>query len=380
MEECDVLIIGGGPAGSSLAWGLHDSGLRITVVDKKTFPRDKTCAGWITPAVVDCLQIDLDDYKQRNTLQPITGFRVGTIHGRTIEIDYGRTPVSYGIRRCELDHYLLQRSGAGFHPGFHVKSIERTEKGWNINNSIECRLVVGAGGNFCPVARQLGARPGKTETAVRAQEIEFRMNDAQSKSCPVNPAVPELYFCEDLKGYGWVFRKGDYLNVGLGREDESGLRRHVSDFCRFLQDQHRIPPDIPGKFNGHAYLLYDHADRPLYADKLMLIGDSAGLAYTRSGEGIRPAIESGLIAANVILNSGNDYPAEQLGRYQDIIRQRFGKRQKNRFSYIPPFVKQWLAGKLLGMHWFVRDVVISNWFLHRQQGELDLADMPVRVL
>ena len=53
MKQVDVLIVGGGPAGSTLAWALRDSGLDVTILDKQTFPRDKVCAGWVTPAVME---------------------------------------------------------------------------------------------------------------------------------------------------------------------------------------------------------------------------------------------------------------------------------------------------------------------------------------
>ena len=82
--------------------------------------------------------------------------------------------------------------------------------------------VVGAGGHFCPVARATGAK-GSGETAVAAQEIEFEMSPQQKAVCRVDGERPELYFTPDLKGYGWVFRKGDYLNIGLGREDKHRL-------------------------------------------------------------------------------------------------------------------------------------------------------------
>ena len=70
------------------------------------------CAGWITPQVVAELELDTEDYRRGRTFQPITGFRTGVIaEPGAIETSYGR-PVSFGIRRCEFDHYLLQRSGA----------------------------------------------------------------------------------------------------------------------------------------------------------------------------------------------------------------------------------------------------------------------------
>lgn len=111
MEACDVLIVGGGPAGSSCAWGLRNSGLDVLVVDRKRFPREKTCAGWITPQVIEELAIDLDAYRLRRVCQPITGFRTGMMGGAEIKTRYDQ-PVSYGIRRCEFDEYLLDRCGA----------------------------------------------------------------------------------------------------------------------------------------------------------------------------------------------------------------------------------------------------------------------------
>ena len=65
MESCDVLIVGGGPAGSTCAWQLRQAGLDVLVMDKQTFPRDKVCAGWITPAVVESLELDLRRLRDR---------------------------------------------------------------------------------------------------------------------------------------------------------------------------------------------------------------------------------------------------------------------------------------------------------------------------
>ena len=79
MDACDVLIVGGGPAGSSCAWKLRNSGLRVAILDRQTFPRDKVCGGWITPAVLDELEIDATEYARGRVLQPITGFKTGCI-------------------------------------------------------------------------------------------------------------------------------------------------------------------------------------------------------------------------------------------------------------------------------------------------------------
>jgi len=138
------------------------------------------------------------------------------VGGRQATVDYGR-PVSYAIRRCEFDDYLLRRSGARLRLGEQLDSLERCAGGWRANGSIEARLVVGAGGHFCPVARHFGARVGRGEAAVYAQEAEFVMSPEQAAGCRVRPQIAELYFCRELDGYGWVVRKGAVLNVGLGR-------------------------------------------------------------------------------------------------------------------------------------------------------------------
>jgi len=372
MTQVDILIVGGGPAGSSLAWALRDSGLRIAVMDKREFPRDKVCAGWVTPAVMSALQVDLDDYRQGRTLQPISGFRISQLGQKQVETHYRDGPVSYGIRRREFDEYLLQRCDAELILGSAFKSMQREADAWLVNDAIKASLVVGAGGHFCPVARRIGAKLGSSEQVVAAQEIEFEMTGEQKAHCHAEPEVPELFFTPDLKGYGWIFRKGDYLNVGLGREENHRLSEHVRAFCDFLRESGRIDFDITDKFQGHAYLLYPHALRQVVDEGVLLIGDAAGLAYPQSGEGIRPAIESALLAAQVIRNATGDYSREKLQPYQRMLEQRFGERQPapSLLERLPLGIKQVLASRLMQTHWFTRNVVIDRWFLQSHQPPL----------
>jgi geranylgeranyl reductase family protein len=368
MESCDALIVGGGPAGSSCAWQLSQHGLDVVVVDKAGFPRDKVCAGWITPAVAEALQMDTDDYARQHVLQPITAFRTGLIDGDEVETRYPAT-VSYGIRRREMDDYLLRRSGARLRLGEPLESLQRDGGRWVINGAISAPLVIGAGGHFCPVARFMGAKLGATEPAIAAKEIEFEMTPAQREECRVRGDTPELYFCADLKGYGWCFRKGNYLNIGLGREDNHLLSEQLRIFCDLLKQRGRIPQDIPDGFHGHAYLLYGHAVRKQLDDGMLLVGDAAGLAYPQSGEGIRPAVESGLLAADTIIKAGGDYRRQQLQPYADRLAARFGSARPSGNAE-PSSLRKFLAGKLLGNRWFTRHVVLDRWFLHANQAAL----------
>ncbi|KPQ29849.1 MAG: Dehydrogenases (flavoproteins) [Marinobacter excellens HL-55] len=373
MDYCDIIIVGAGPAGSTLARAMEGSGKRVLIIDKQSFPRDKTCAGWVTPAVMNSLGIDPDHYATGRTLQPIRRFRIGMMGQNAVENDHGDI-VSYGIRRCEFDAYLLDRVDGDKKLATPVKSINRSNGNWVINEQWQTPLLVGAGGHFCPVARLLGEGPGKHETVVAAKEVEFEMTPEQARACEARGDTPELWFCRDLKGYAWVFRKASFLNIGLGREDNHRLTDHLEAFVEEMKQAGRIPSDLPGRFRGHAYLLYAHANRPLVDDGVLLVGDAAGLAYTQSGEGIRPAIESALIAANVI-RSAPDYSALSLQTYGERIAKRFGTRatdQEPGFE-IPEWLKQPIASTLMRSHWFTRKVVTEKWFLHQEVPPLDVA-------
>ena len=183
-----MLVVGGGPAGSSCAWALRRAGRDAVVMDAARFPRDKVCAGWITTQVVDDLEIDLDDYRRGRTLQPITGFRTGLIGGAgVVETAYDRI-VSYGIRRCEFDHYLLARSGARLCLGAPARSIRRDGDAWIVNDTLRASMLVGAGGHFCPVARLLSPRSASAPV-VAAQETEFPI-DPSSRGPSLVRGVP----------------------------------------------------------------------------------------------------------------------------------------------------------------------------------------------
>jgi len=376
MKSFDVLIIGGGPAGSTLAYSLlkrdlRRSGFKVGILDKKTFPRTKVCAGWVTPDVMRLLNIDLVDYAKGRVLQKISGFKISQFKQKQVESHYPGAPVSYGIRRIEFDDYLLKRCGAELILGEAFKKMEKSHDGWLINEKYQAKLIIGAGGHYCPVARAIDSK-GVSELAVVAQEAEFKMNAQQKKNCSIKEEVPELFFTPDLMGYGWVFRKGDYLNIGLGREDKSKLSSHVKEFCDYLVAQGKIPEDIAAKYNGHAYLLYNHAVRNIAADNVLLIGDSAGLAYPQSGEGIRPAIESALIAAEVIRDSKDNYSIENLQRYKKAMQIRFGERlpAPDMMERLPMFLKQIFARQLMKTQWFTKNIVTDKWFLQSHQSPM----------
>ncbi len=364
METCDVLIVGGGPAGSTCAWKLKQSGLDVLLLDKEKFPRHKPCAGWITPAVMETLAIDIEEYRQGRVLQDIKNFRTGIINGPELVTSYGKT-VSFGVRRYEFDHYLLKRSATRQSLGEQVSGLDRKDGDWIVNGHIRAKLLVGAGGHYCPVARFLGARIGK-EPAIVAQVAEFEINPDQERLCDITADTPALFFSRDLKGYGWVFRKGRFLNVGLGRMDRESLGRHTEDFCTFLNKRGYLDTSIIGKFQGHAYLLFEQRmGRCKVTDGALLIGDSAGLAHPQSGEGILPAIESALMAAKTILEAGGDYRRDNLAQYATRLAAHFDAGSMGiPSSLLSSGFIRFIGAALFSNQWFTRHIVLDRWFLH----------------
>lgn len=364
MDACDVVVVGAGPAGSTCARYLRRHGLDVVLIDKARFPRDKACAGWITPGVVDELQLNIDRYRRHRTLEAITGFRIGVIGDATMcDVDYDR-PVSYAIRRLEFDQYLVDCAG-GARTGEEVRTIERRDGQWIVNDAIAAPMLVGAGGHRCPVARIVdGGR--EHSPVVAAAEVEVHVNGHRSN---VVHDRPELFLSPDLAGYGWCIRKGDFVNAGFGRVGGHTLERDASAFLRILQQTGRLPAGCSPPLRAHAYGLAPF-HRSLVTDGALLVGDAASLARPLSGEGIGPAIESARLAAGAIVAASGDYRSERLQPYVDAVERRFGMTPGDRvMAAFAGRSRLWTASvrRLVARPWFARHIVLDRWFLHRQE-------------
>lgn len=298
MEERDVIIVGGGPAGASAAWELTRNGWDCLVLDRETFPREKLCAGWITPEVLRDLEFEPEDYPHRFLTFEVLDVAIKGIHVPL------RSP-QHSIRRFEFDAWLLERSGAEARQ-HNVRRITAVEGGYQIDEAYRCRYLIGAGGTRCPVYRELFRADKPRGKGLQAVTLE------REYACDWTDPRCHLWFLDKgLPGYGWYVPKADgYLNVGVGgmadklKRRGDDIRRHWELLARRLTDEGLVdePPEQPG---GYSYFLRDKVDHGRQGDAFV-IGDAAGLATRDMCEGIGPAVRSGLLAARSVM-TGDRY-------------------------------------------------------------------------
>ena len=363
VHASDVLIIGGGPGGSTCASRLVERGARVTVLDAAVFPRDKVCAGWITPQVIETVKLDIDEYRRSRTFEPLRSFRVGFFNRAPALQTRGADMVSAAIRRVEFDAYLLERCGAHTVTGERVRSIERQGKRWVVNGTWAADIVIGAGGSGCPAARLLNGSL-QTPSLIVARETEFLIDHADLARCLIQPGTAEIYFFDDVQGYGWCVRKGDFVNIGLGRLGRRLPRETVLAFAQTMARTRRLRVSDVDSWRGHSYLSGPESMQRS-STGMLLVGDSAGLASERSGEGIGPAVESAVTAARVVDDAGGDFDVERLRGYDAWIRARWHRSPLETFMAraVPGVISRHLARWLLRQRSFVETVVVQRWFL-----------------
>jgi len=302
MITADVIIVGGGPAGSTCAWKLGQNGIKCIILDRAGFPRDKLCAGWITPQVL--VDLDIDAGRYPHTLIKFDRFMVhlGT---RTLSINVNQ----YAIRRIQFDHWLLQRCNAEVHT-HPVNAIIKDGKDYVVDDCYRCRYIIGAGGTFCPVYRNIFSSINPRNKGALIVTLEQELDyDHHDHDCHL------WFFQKGLPGYSWYVPKGPgIVNVGIGgsagklKASYDNIRSHWRRFNSELQRSLIKNRQFKGK--GYVYYIRDSVDT-VQIDNAFLAGDAAGLATRDMGEGIGPAVQSGILAAQSII-TGSPYSLKKV--------------------------------------------------------------------
>ncbi len=306
MIDSEVIIVGGGPAGSSCAWVLKQHGIQAIILDKKVFPRHKTCAGWITPRVLKDLEVVQDEYPYGLLTFKRLNFH---LYGMNIPVK----TIQYSIRRYEFDYWLVKRAGVPVKEHV-VGDIQRVRDYYIIDDMFRCKYLVGAGGTNCPVYRTFfrGFYPRSKGKLIIAMEEEFKY-DYKDADC-------HLWFFENkLSGYSWyVPKEHGFVNVGIGGKLQSmssrgkAIQTHWDYFVRKLEGLSLVKNH---RFNPYTYSYYLRQNRVKgRVHNAFIVGDAVGLATLDMGEGIGPSIQSGILAARSII-TGERYSLKSVAEY-----------------------------------------------------------------
>ncbi len=290
MRAWDLAIVGAGPAGAATALGAlrADPGLRVVMLDRSTFPRDKACGDGIAPQVVDLL----DEVGAGSVVADRVAVSTLRLRRGALDVSRRMAQAAWVVPRAELDRRLVTAACDAGAVLLHDR-VRRVSPGAPtvLDDRYEARVVVGADGAHSVVRQALGLTPGPSAVALRGYA-----------PTPPSRAGEQVIVFDTARrpAYAWSFDRGDGLcNVGYGvltgqaQQGSPGLTK--ADLLA------RLDALLPGatergtSWKGARLPLSSGRWRPR-PGAILLAGDAAGLVNPMTGEGIYYAVATGLAA------------------------------------------------------------------------------------
>ncbi len=290
MPRYDAIVVGAGPAGSTAAYRLATAGASVLLLDRARFPRDKPCGGGVTIRALRQLPFPIDPVVE----EVVNGFELRIGHRRGFE-RRAAEPLALMTQRRRLDAYLVERAvaaGAELRDGARVARARGTAVEAD-GGLLEGTVLIAADGANGVVARSLGLA------------VDCDRPVALEGSIPYGKVARERYagrlvleFGTVPGGYGWIFPKGDHVNVGVGGWATEGprLREHLARLCV----AHGMDPEELEGVRGHRLPLR-RPGSALAQGRVALVGDAAGLVDPLSGDGMYEAFMSARLASEQAL-------------------------------------------------------------------------------
>jgi geranylgeranyl reductase family protein len=302
----DVVVAGGGPAGSSAARRCSQLGMNVLLIDKAIFPRDKLCGGAVSESALSYLDFDLPPGIIE---REIYGARVH-FNDTCLEI---RTPYRFVnlVSRAVFDHALLEKAkavGSTVVEGTMVTGLHVKEDCVQIStnaDSYQGRVVIGCDGFHSVTAKYVRRPHRKNEYGICMETI--RPASETEISDYIEDAVA-IYFNVSDKGYGWVFPHRGYFSIGVG-----GIASQIGN-PKTLLEGFLAAAGFPNDVRAKGYPIPAGGfKRSLSADRILLAGDAAGIVDPLTGEGIAYAIRSGQLAAETAASAVRKGDCSQSG-------------------------------------------------------------------
>jgi geranylgeranyl reductase family protein len=345
-DRYDVLVVGAGPSGAAAAYWLAEAGHRVLVVERKRFPREKTCGDGLTPLAVRQLE-EMGLAERLAGHLRFEGLR-SIAHGVTLELEWPDHPLypSYGyvVRRRDLDEMVADRAvKAGATLWSATEAVAPIVEGGLVTGAVLHKKEEGEGGVTVEArARYLVVADGSNSRFGRA------LGAARDRTYPMGMAVRGYYRSprhddpwieshldihdkagNHLPGYGWIFPVGDgTVNVGVGLLSTfAGWKdvntSHLMDaFCETAPSSWGISPETSCGAPTGGKLPTGLSVRPAVGPTWLTVGDAAGSVNPFNGEGISVAYETGRLAAEALdeaLRTGNGLALQGYPRRLDEV-------------------------------------------------------------
>lgn len=311
MDKYDVVVVGAGPAGSTTARECAARGLSVLLLEKEAFPRDKPCGGGVNVRAAALLPFDLSPVVERTVSTVSFSLRQNS--------DFTRRwprPLTYMTQRSRLDHFLVERAveaGAVWREKAPLETVNRSSGGIEVRAggaAYQGRVLVAADGANGPTLKAAGV-PQRLGMGVALEG-----NIAQDDASPDGFEAMRLDLGDVPHGYGWLFPKGDHINIGVAGLGTAApkLREQLFRLTRYYGYE-------PAKFWGLRGFRLPMRTKgtALASGNVVAVGDAAGLLDPLTGEGIYAAFFSGRAAARHIA-AYLSRQAEDLSGYEREIR------------------------------------------------------------